>query len=455
MYLRLKDKFVLRGWEGIPYGMTDTGTGRTMLLDTITFQAASFCDGKTDLASPLILPAHKEAIDKLVKEGIAGECAGGEGLAGHQKYRRTEARFADSVHWSITGKCNLRCRHCFLSAPQAKYGELTTEQCLEIIDQIAGANIGKVSLTGGEPLVRRDFWQLVDALREKRIAIHQLYTNGVLVTDELLQQLQTRGIKCGIYLSFDCCGCHDWLRGVTGAEQAAIAAIKRARRHGFEVGIETALHKDNLNKLAQTYELLKALGISSWKISPTMSVGNWAHEQGQYDIPIKDLYDAYLQLIKKHHGDGAPFALMLGGFYYCGKENDQYIIPLIKYDGTEKALRQTVCRSCRINLYIMADGRLLPCIPMTGTYMEKEMPNLLTTTITEAMNSSRYFDIIDTRLEKLFRENNECAGCEHKLKCGMGCRANAINCSGSFYGVDAGSCYFFKNRYEEKIKKIF
>jgi radical SAM protein with 4Fe4S-binding SPASM domain len=426
-----------------------------MFLDAITFQALSFCDGKTDLASPFILPAHKAVIDQLIKAGIAGERPGEGGLADYQKYRRTEAHFADSVHWSITGKCNLRCRHCYLSAPQGKYGELTTEQCLEIIDQITQANIGKVSLTGGEPLIRRDFWQLVDALREKRIVIYQLYTNGLLVTDELLEQLKSKGIKCGIYLSFDCCDCHDWMRGVPGAEQAALEAIKRSRRHGFSVGIETALHKGNLNKLMQTYELLKSLDISSWKISPVINVGNWEQEQGQYDIPIKHLYDTYLQLIKKHHNDGAPFALMLEGFYYCAAASDTYIIPMVKYDGTEKALRQTVCRSCRINPYIMADGKLLPCIPMTGTYMENDMPNLLTTTITEALSESHYFHIIDTRLEKLLRENHECDACEYKLRCGMGCRAHAITCSGSFYGGDSGSCYFFKNGYEEKIKKIF
>jgi radical SAM protein with 4Fe4S-binding SPASM domain len=454
MYLLLKDRYVLRGWKGLPYGITDTVTGYTNLLDALSFQAASFCDGQTDLSSPLLLPAHHAAIEKLVKEGIVEACAPGQGLADHQKYRKTEAHFADSVHWSITGRCNLRCRHCYMSAPQAKYGELTTEQCLEIIDQLAAANVGKVSMTGGEPLVREDFWQLVDALQEKRIAISEIYTNGVLVTDEFLEQLKSKKIACGINLSFDCCGRHDWMRGVRGAEQAAVDAIKLARRHGFSVGIETALHKDNLNVLMQTYEFLKSLDITSWKISPTISTGNWEQEQGKFDIPINELFDAYMELIRKYHTDGAPFAMMLSGFFYCGKGSGDYSMPFIKFDGSEKALRQTVCRSCRIHPYLMADGKLLPCIPMTDTYIEKDMPSLLETTFTEAMRESRYFDLIDMRLENLFRENTECSDCEHKLRCGMGCRAQAINCSGSYYGVDPACCYFFKNGYEERIRGL-
>lgn len=454
MYLRLKDQYVLRGWKGLPYGIADTHTGQSMLLDALTFQAACYCDGRTDVDSPLLFPAHLEAIAKLKEHGVVEECSQGRGLFRYQKYRKTEGRFAASVHWSITGKCNLRCRHCYMSAPQAKYGELTTKQCLKIINQISNANIGRVSLTGGEPLVREDFWQLVDALREKRIVIHQIFTNGVLLTDEFLEQLKARDIRCGIYLSFDCCGCHDWLRGVPGAEQAAVEAAKRARRHGFPVSIETALHKGNLNKLMETYELLKSLDISFWKISSTVSVGNWEKEQGQYDIPIEELFDAYLRLIGKYHADKAPFAMMLGGLYYCEKGSDQYHIPFIKYDGSEKALRQTVCRCARINPYIMADGRILPCIPMTGTFMEDRVPNLLTTTIAKATGGSSYFDMIDLRLEDLFRENDECADCEHKLRCGMGCRAHAINCSGSYYGVDSACCYFFKSGYEEKIKRV-
>ena len=454
MYQRLKEPFALRGWKGLPYGITDTRSGRTALLDTRVFQAVSFCDGKTDLDSPLVLPSHREAASQLLQVGFVEECEPGQGLADYQKYRKTESRFADSVHWSITGACNMNCRHCYLSAPQAKYGELTTEQCLHIIDQISAANIGKVSLTGGEPLVRNDFWILVDALREKRIAIHQLYTNGLLLTDEVLDQLKERGIDCTIFLSFDCCDHHDWMRGMPGAEQAVIETIKRVRRHEFPVGIETSLYNGNLPKLMQTYELLRSLDITSWKVSPTVSVGNWELEQGQYDISRSDLYDAYLQLIQRFQADHAPFTMMLGGFYYCEKGSNRYHIPMIKFDGSEKMLKQTVCRSCRIHLYLMADGKLLPCIPMTGTTIEDQMPNLLSSTITEALEDSRYFEFIDMRLGQLLQHNSQCADCEHRLRCGMGCRAHALQCSGSYAGVDPDCCFYYKNGYEERVKEL-
>lgn len=122
--------------------------------------------------------------------------------------------------------------------------------------------------------------------------IRQIYTNGLLVTEELLAGLKTRGIKSSFSLSFDGCGCHDWMRGLSGAEEAVIAAIRLLRFHGFDVGIETVLYTDNLPHMKETYELMKSLGVSHWKTSPAMNVGNWQQEQGHYDLPIDFLYAA-------------------------------------------------------------------------------------------------------------------------------------------------------------------
>ena len=74
MYRRLKANFALRGWQGLPYGILDTMTGRTAFLDKVTFQAASFCDGEMNLESPLVLPAHREASDKLFIAGMIEAC---------------------------------------------------------------------------------------------------------------------------------------------------------------------------------------------------------------------------------------------------------------------------------------------------------------------------------------------------------------------------------------------
>lgn len=454
MYLHLKEHLSLRGWQGLPYAIIDTRNGSTQLLDALSFQAISFCDGQTTASHPLLLPAHLEAIDLLKQAGIVEEVGQIRPLSEQQKYRKSEGHYAGAVHWSMTGNCNLACRHCYMSAPQAKYGELSTEQCLSIINQMAEANISKVSLTGGEPLVRHDFWQLVNALLDKGIVIYQLYTNGVLLTDEVLEQLKVRQIHCQIMLSHDGVGTHDWMRGTPGSEEASIEAIRLSRKHGFPVGVSTAVHSDNLHTLEETYDLLKSLDVGSWKLSPVVSTGNWAQEQGHYDVPLETLYETYMKLIQKHQADLTPFTLMLGGFYYCEKGSKEYHMPMVRYDGSEKTCKQPVCRSWRASLYLMADGRLLPCMPLTDTAMEDDMPNLLTTTLARALGDTEFFDLINGKLGPLFEESPICGVCEHRLRCGMGCRANALNSTGSYHGVDPDCCYFFHNGYEERIRKV-
>lgn len=453
MYIRLKNNYALRGWKGLPFALTDITTGQTMFLNKSGFEAAMACNGTSPLIFPFVSPDVQQNADKFIEHGFAERIDSPLALAGYQQYRKSEGRFAELVHWSITGHCNLKCRHCYMSAPEAKYGELSTEQCLHIVDQIAAANIGKVSLTGGEPLLRQDFWQIVDALLEHRIVISEIYTNGVLMSDAFLEHLKKRYINCTIVLSFDCCNSHDWVRGIPGAEKKAIAAIKRARLHDFAVTIETALHKGNLDQLIPTYNLLKQLGVQSWKVSAMVNTGNWTRENGQYDLSYEDLYDAYLDLATQHQDDHCPLNMMLGGVYFARKGDTGYMSPFNKFNGLEEAVRQTVCRSCRIHMHIMADGTLLPCVPMTGTYIENQMPNLTCSTISHALSGSQYFDLINTKMESLFAQNQECAACEHRLKCGGGCRASAINHAAGFFGKDPDSCYFFQNGYDKKLEQ--
>lgn len=455
MYYKLKERYRLRGWERLPYAIQDTQTGSTDFIDEIAFQAASFCSGLVDVDSPLLLPAHKKVITELKKNGIIEECGNGDGLQQEQEYRLMPCRFIRRAHWSITGRCNLRCRHCYMSAPQAKYGELSHEQCLDIVRQVSDAGILQVSLTGGEPLVRRDFLEIVDALLERKIKICQIYTNGVLVNEKLLAELERRQTKPEFSLSFDGVGWHDWLRGVDGAEKMAVDAIKLLRSHDFPVSVETSLHKGNIHTLEATLNLLAELGVRSVKTSPTSDAGNWLNEGGKHNLNVDELYTAYLDYIPKYKAAGAPLSVMLGGFFMCGKGSEKYMSPSKKFDGSEKMLRQTLCPSARNTMYIAADGKLLPCIPLTGLPIQDGMPSVTEMDICRALSDSRYLSLIDTRLEDLLKVNARCRDCEYKLSCGGGCRAGALVGSGEYLGCDDWTCHFFKNGFEAKIAAIY
>ncbi|MDR1271955.1 MAG: radical SAM protein, partial [Clostridiales Family XIII bacterium] len=222
MQYRLNERLALRGWDDHPFALQDLKAGSVSFLDEAAFRALSFCNGVMDVDSPLIPDMYRAAIGAFAARKAVEPCEAKRPLSPEQRLRVFPTRFVANVYWSITGRCNMRCRHCFMSAPQAKYGEMSHDKCMDIIRQMGGLGVPSVWLSGGEPLVREDFLELVDALTEQGINIARIYTNGLLVDEALLDELDGRGVHPDFFLSFDGVGWHDWLRGVEGAEQMAI-----------------------------------------------------------------------------------------------------------------------------------------------------------------------------------------------------------------------------------------
>lgn len=453
-FIRLKDRITLRGWHGLPWALTDQITGDTVFLNKAGFQAMEFCNGKIDTDMPLVLPEYRKYIEEALRLGVAEVCEQGRGLLPEQEYKRYDTRYVRAIQWSITGTCNLRCRHCYLCAPEAHYGEMPLEQCLQIVAQIAEAGISQVMITGGEPLVRKDFWTIIDALLEKGIKIPQLYTNGLLVDKAFLSECGKRNLNWEFALSHDGVGCHDWMRGIKGTEEKTVEVMKLIVDSGYSLFVETALHRGNLHAFMQTYELLRDIGVSSWKTSIVMDTGNWRNEQDKKELEMAALYDAYLEVIKKYKADGEPMSIMLGGFFWNQKGSQKWMIPFDRFPGDDSGLNQTMCASCRTHLYLLPNGVLLPCIPMTGSSIEKGMPNLLQTTISEAMMDSQLFQTVNIRLSEILEKNTECGACQYAKRCGGGCRACGLESGGTIYAKDEGACFFWRKGYEQKLADL-
>ena len=456
MFYKLHENICLRGWEGAPYAARHIPSGTTEFISEDFFRALSFCDGGFDCDSALLPPLYRQLIGLAVKKGAVVSCEKGDGLTEKQKYKLYPCKFMDTAHWSITGKCNMRCRHCYMSAPQAKYGEISSGMAMAIVGQLAEAGISKVNLTGGEPFVRSDFWEIADALREKDIIVRQIYTNGLLVNEKLLEEFETWEMKPEFSLSFDGIGWHDWLRGHEGAEEDAKRAIRLLRSKGFPVSVESAFHRDSIGTIGDTMRLLAELGVKAWKTNPASGSGNWLNESRSLDLTVDELYDAYMDLIVEYFKAGSPLSIQLGGFFMCQKGSKNYQFPGKKpYTDEDKRLREPLCGAARCMMYISADAKLLPCMPLAGLPIQDEYPSLYEMRITEAMKESVYLNRISAPISELFERNERCAFCEHRLACNGGCRAAALmgNDGADYYGADSWTCRFFVGGYEEKIKE--
>lgn len=115
------------------------------------------CDGRTDIHEDELTEKQKRTLKGLVDSGIAVPGDGTQTLEPWQEHKAFPAMYKRLVQWSITGCCNYHCRHCFMSAPDYRGGDLTAEQCVHILDELADCGIRAVELTGGEPLVSPHF----------------------------------------------------------------------------------------------------------------------------------------------------------------------------------------------------------------------------------------------------------------------------------------------------------
>lgn len=186
-------------------------------MKTAEYRTLRKCDGTLDEDNPLFTDADRQNFNTLTDGGFIERRESPTPLKPVQVYRFHDNRFVSTVHWLITGKCNARCKHCYMSAPEGVCGEFSHEVCMNLIEQMANCGVQKVILSGGEPLIRKDFWELVDSLLSHGICVDTIMSNGLLVNDALLDKFDERNIKPHFSMSFDGVdGWHDWLRGVTG-----------------------------------------------------------------------------------------------------------------------------------------------------------------------------------------------------------------------------------------------
>ena len=166
----LSEPYRLRGWYKLPMGLYSTVDRKAIFASKEDYLLLLKCDGAHDLTADTMSEAERATLEELLANEVVRPALPGEFLKPEQAYKSYPARYRESVHWSITGACNLKCRHCFMSAPNAKHGSPTHEQLMDVVEQLAECGVCSVGITGGEPLVRKDFLDIVDALVEREIA---------------------------------------------------------------------------------------------------------------------------------------------------------------------------------------------------------------------------------------------------------------------------------------------
>jgi radical SAM protein with 4Fe4S-binding SPASM domain len=178
------------------------------------------------------------------------------------------------VYWEITKRCNLRCAHC-RAVPQdcASPEELSLTEGFRLIDGIAEAGAPILVLTGGEPLLRRDVFDLAAYGRSCGLRT-ALATNGTLVTRLLARRVVEAGfMRVSISLDGPDAETHDRFRRVPGAFDAAVDGFIHLKELGMSLQVNTTVTTGNRELLEETHELVRKLGADAWHLFLLVPVG--------------------------------------------------------------------------------------------------------------------------------------------------------------------------------------
>lgn len=202
-------------------------------------------------------------------------------LTALEKYKekdRQEHELVD-LFWECTLSCNANCKHCGSSAEKKKYeGELTTEEIKNAFKQIARDMDAKrifIAVTGGEPLVRKDLFDVMKYASNELGFNWGMTTNGILLNEENIQKLKDANMKT-ISISIDGLEkTHDEFRGVQGSYQKIISNIKKLKEANFvkHLQVTTVFHKKNIDQIEDLYNVMLQLGLDSWRLVSMDPIG--------------------------------------------------------------------------------------------------------------------------------------------------------------------------------------
>lgn len=166
------------------------------------------------------------------------------------------------VVWNSTKTCNLKCRHCYMSSDSKKYqNELTTEEAKAFIDDLADFHVPVLLFSGGEPLIRPDFFELAEYAQKKGVR-PTLSTNGTLITREVAARIKEIGVG---YVGISLDGLqdvNDKFRGVEGAFEKAMAGIQNCVSVGQRVGLRFTINHHNIQELDNIFDFIERENIN-------------------------------------------------------------------------------------------------------------------------------------------------------------------------------------------------
>ena len=332
--------------------------------------------------------------------------------------------------WEVTMGCNMRCGHCGSSCTEPLPDELSTEEALDLCDQIAALGLKWITLSGGEPLTRKDVPMLVERLSSSGVAVN-IITNGWLLSGETAQKLKESGIST-VAISIDGTPeVHDRIRR-EGAFDHARRAFQTMKELGIYTGAVTTITKQNIDILHDLKEELIGMGVKSWQVQLGLPMGNLQERPDWVLEPerIQDIIDFAYETAKE--GRIAIYLADCIG-YYTKKEIEIKQIAyrtnmIAPWDGCNAGIR---------GFGILQNGDILGCTSIRSKeFIEGNIKERSLREIWEDENNFLW-----RRQMTKDKLSGACKNCVYGSKCLGGCPNTRLTMNGDIYSENQYCAY--------------
>lgn len=162
------------------------------------------------------------------------------------------------------------------------------------------------------------------------------------------------------------------------------------------------LHRHNIGTLKESVDLLASLGVSHLKVGVASPEGLWKRETEHF-ITHDEANEAILAYLPQYVADGMPVSTEFNGILDFDRQNRSITIPFAKFSGEAGAERVSACRAARFSMYISPSGRVLPCMPISGTAIEERFESILEKPLAEILTKSFLPGDVQIAHERLYR----------------------------------------------------
>lgn len=328
------------------------------------------------------------------------------------------------IAWEITQRCNLNCVHCRADAEINAEAGPSTETAKKVIDDIASYAKPVMVLSGGEPLLRKDIFEIAKYGHEKGLKM-AMATNGTLVTEEKCLKIKESGIRiCSLSLDGSTEEVHDNFRNQKGAFKGVMRAAALFNKHEIPFIINSSFTKRNQEDIPNIYKLAKELGATAWYMFMIVPTGR-GHDIME-ELITKEDYEKILNWhydMERSQEDMLVRPTCAPMYYRIFKQRSR--------DEGKSSKRRTLsfstggskgCIAGQLISLLSHNGDVYPC-----SYFPLSAGNIYKESFKDIWEKSKIFQ--DLRDFKAYK--GKCGVCEYNAVCG-GCRARAYAMEGDY-----------------------